>query len=344
MIRSAPPTTQIAALTGSRFLAALSVGVFHIPFVLPLTSEGLVSFDIGSLGVNFFFVLSGFVIEYSTDLSKWNTKNFLIRRMARVLPLHYVTFLIWTTLFCGSWGNSLEGKLASGLANILTIHSLLPGDLFNLGFNAVSWSVSCEIFFYVTFALIRPTKAGILLIICFIIFMINLPHTMYDYMNNVWPNFWWFNPLGRLPEFCIGIITARLYGKVNISYLVASILQISILILILISLYYNPELVFGIKHTLLGLVFGIIVFALAFQGAISRALSYSPLEFLGQISFSFYMLHHMVFRVVDRLLSILQSPYIGMMLAFTIVIILSAAVHFGIERPMKNYIVRSYAS
>jgi len=343
-MRLTAPTTQIAALTGSRFFAALSVGVFHIPFVLPLTSQGLVSFDIGSLGVNFFFVLSGFVIEYSTDLSKYNTKNFLIRRMARVLPLHYVTFLIWNTLFFGSWGNSLEGKLVSGFANILTIHSLLPGDLFNLGFNAVSWSISCELFFYVIFALIRPTKAGILLIIGFIILMISLPHTIYDYMNNVWPNFWWFNPLARLPEFCIGIITARLYRKVNISYSVASILQTTILILILIILYYNPRVIFGIRHTLLGLVFAIIVFALAFQGAISRALSYPPIEFLGQISFSFYMLHHMVFRFVDRSLSILQLPYIGMMLAFTIVIILSAAFHFGIERPMRNYIVRSYVS
>jgi len=54
---------QLDSLTGLRFMAALAVLLFHIPYVLPSASTQPILSD-GALGVSFFFVLSGFILSH----------------------------------------------------------------------------------------------------------------------------------------------------------------------------------------------------------------------------------------------------------------------------------------
>ena len=92
---------KLSGLTGLRFLAAFYVFIFHIqmrvgtPF-LPKILTNLVSQ--GALGVNVFFVLSGFILSYSQikglaivqfpDRSQFI--NFMIKRIARIYPAYVV--------------------------------------------------------------------------------------------------------------------------------------------------------------------------------------------------------------------------------------------------------------
>lgn len=55
---------RLDALTGLRFFAAFAVLLFHVPFVLP-ASVGYSVLPAGALGVNFFFVLSGFILAHA---------------------------------------------------------------------------------------------------------------------------------------------------------------------------------------------------------------------------------------------------------------------------------------
>lgn len=88
-----------------RFFAAISVVVYHciehyswddFP-----TKFGMLWFRIGWMGVDIFFVISGFVISLAafTQIDRSGEKkfarNFLLKRVSRIVPLHYLTLLIF---------------------------------------------------------------------------------------------------------------------------------------------------------------------------------------------------------------------------------------------------------
>ena len=106
------------------------------------------AFNHFAIGVEFFFVLSGFVLRLTYGaLNPLNAGTFYVRRIARIYPLHLLTFFVWCVLFYSTWGNSGQKKFDSGVANLLLLQSFFAGFLYNLGFNAVSWSISDEAFF-----------------------------------------------------------------------------------------------------------------------------------------------------------------------------------------------------
>src|SRR5688572_9369775 len=83
------------ALTSLRFLAALLVFLFHFPPVGP-------AWDVlggeGHVGVNIFFVLSGFLIalRYAEGFARGeiHVGEYFVRRAARILPLYYAVFFL----------------------------------------------------------------------------------------------------------------------------------------------------------------------------------------------------------------------------------------------------------
>ena len=91
--------TQLKSLTGLRFLAALAVFIAHISGSWPEYDFGKA--PIGAAGVSFFFVLSGFILAYVylprlevSGSSKFPCKEFYLRRVARIWPLHLTSLLI----------------------------------------------------------------------------------------------------------------------------------------------------------------------------------------------------------------------------------------------------------
>ena len=91
---------QLDSLTGLRFFAAMMVFVNHLLFAFPdLSTEGLIHdvFEpLGTAGVCFFYVLSGFILTYvySSRSEPLSIRKFYLKRIARIWPLHLVTMLI----------------------------------------------------------------------------------------------------------------------------------------------------------------------------------------------------------------------------------------------------------
>src|SRR5271156_6454871 len=88
-------------LTGVRGLAALWVLFFHLDAFVPIGEVPVIS--MGYVGVDVFFVLSGFILGHVhlddfVDLSIGGIKRFLALRLSRVYPVHF-TMLIMATLF-----------------------------------------------------------------------------------------------------------------------------------------------------------------------------------------------------------------------------------------------------
>jgi peptidoglycan/LPS O-acetylase OafA/YrhL len=150
---------QIAPLTALRFFAAAWVVLYHYwpnldaDFVPHLAAKGY-------LGVELFFVLSGFVISYvyqgAFEQGRLRYGAFLWARLARIYPLHLATLaaVILMALGAAAAGLQVASEVfdpASLPANLLLVHAW--GFAPSAAFNHPSWSISAEWFAYLSFPL-----------------------------------------------------------------------------------------------------------------------------------------------------------------------------------------------
>lgn len=139
-----------------RGISALLVCCFHFKEYLNIKTHliGDFIFSKGSIGVPLFFIISGFIMVYTTKSSKYNSKStkllldFLIKRIIRIVPLYYLLTFAWIIL-----GGGLALYL-SGDNFSRVWHSLLflpQKDEFPVLY--LGWSLNSEMFFYLLFAL-----------------------------------------------------------------------------------------------------------------------------------------------------------------------------------------------
>ena len=148
---------DLRALTALRFIAAMWVAVFAF---WPNLDVGALPNIVakGYLGVELFFVLSGFILCHvylaPYGEKRFSYKGFLWARIARVYPLHIATLLgVGALAFAAlAAGMSVDGNIlswASLPANLTMMHAwgLAP----EAGWNHPSWSISAEWFAYLSF-------------------------------------------------------------------------------------------------------------------------------------------------------------------------------------------------
>jgi peptidoglycan/LPS O-acetylase OafA/YrhL len=154
----------LRSLTGARFFAALSVIVAHYAVGRQIFGGRAGRFlDNGPSGVTFFYILSGFILTYnyagrSADgRLKW--RSFMQIRFARVYPIYLVGLILGTIVWLESQRFTLV-TFAGFLLNVSMLHDFVPFRSAH-GFNSPSWSVSCEMFFYVIFPFLLPVLARV---------------------------------------------------------------------------------------------------------------------------------------------------------------------------------------
>lgn len=149
---------RIDNLTGVRAVAALWVVLFHLNVAMTPVHGRLGSVVAhGLFGVDLFFVLSGFVLSmvYARRLPErfqWSAyRDFLVRRFAKIYPLHLLTLLTMIGLVFVAARlhiaatSGAENTVWTAICSALMLHSL---GLSDLGWNVPSWSVSAEWFAY----------------------------------------------------------------------------------------------------------------------------------------------------------------------------------------------------
>jgi len=154
-IRSAPDAQQrYVTLDALRGVAALAVVVVHIPMLFGLPHQ--VS---SGLAVDLFFILSGFVVEhaYGGHLRREMTfSRFIAVRMIRLYPL-YIFGLMCYTLFYFARPNLAAASMLPGTLLALVYLPTPPSISFDPKFlfpvNPVSWSLFCELFVNILYAL-----------------------------------------------------------------------------------------------------------------------------------------------------------------------------------------------
>lgn len=145
-------------LQALRGIAALLVVLTHARYYLletPLHSVAEAMFRPGALGVDLFFIISGFIMVYTTtdsDGSVGYTVRFLIKRMARIWPVYVVLAIIGVQA-----NHSITYYLDAGaLINMLKSFLFLPVDsniplYYGLPYG-IGWTLNFEVYFYLVFA------------------------------------------------------------------------------------------------------------------------------------------------------------------------------------------------
>lgn len=145
-----------------RGIAALSVVLFHCIGLIPWNVQGtpLVFFGAGWIGVDLFFMISGYVICASA-LRLQATPNYAQKfwraRLARIVPLYVVTSVLFVILVDATFLR--ERPMLQLLSHLFFIHNWFPETALSL--NGVTWSLGIEMQFYLLAFLCVPAWARI---------------------------------------------------------------------------------------------------------------------------------------------------------------------------------------
>ncbi|WP_242929070.1 acyltransferase family protein [Pontibacter vulgaris] len=317
----------ITSLTSLRGIAALWVMLFHLDVIffyrdfgplIPHELTGIITK--GYLWVDFFFLLSGFVISHvygatfasSSDKVKL-IKTFLWARFTRIYPLHLfilvllvplaiIVPLLFPAVVDGSWETFLAWPAL--LDNLLLINAM--NQHVYLSWNIVSWSIGAEWWAYVCACFILPfvfksnlTYKSIALVVsgAVLIGMFSIRGNLDITFDYGW--------VRCLAEFILGTIVYQVFmhqvGEVwlskNSSFLISA--------LMIVMAFH-----FGLSDILLITLFILLLLCAAYNnGLVKRALERKTLRYLGDISYSIYMMHGFWFLVFWFSLTYLKSEF-----------------------------------
>lgn len=211
---------RIEQLTFTRFLAAVSIVIFHYGKKSFLFNNKYVDFVFfnADVFVSYFFILSGFVmiIAYSNK-SDILSKQYYLNRFVRIYPLYFSAFFMMFILQIRLGSLDVLGLIL----NVLMIQSWIPHKM--LSVNPPAWSLSVEVVFYLLFPFFFNRifkrinfKKLTIYIISFWIFSQIIYHLVLDYKIDNKYLFLNGNPIMHLNEFLVGNLAA-LFGSVSLT-------------------------------------------------------------------------------------------------------------------------------
>jgi peptidoglycan/LPS O-acetylase OafA/YrhL len=345
------------SLEAGRFVAALGVAAFHVEGAVQKLIgryDGDNLFRAGHAGVEYFFVLSGFIIYWihHSDIGvPSSVGRFLARRAIRILPMY------WLAYACMAFGLAVFPSLLQGRAfgqwDYVQDLLLLPrsGEMV-LG---VAWTLRQEFVFYLIFALcISLPRVGLWPVIAWqaavVVYQLFFPGDASPILKVV------FN-LYNL-GFGAGILVARvvLKGGVPTPRLVIAIAGAALLATLFVetsngrNLPHVENALGTVIGPLLYIGFGALLVlgmtSLDLHGSTKRVGATSSIvSILGGASYLLYLFHGMVTSVLLRLVggvSILAgSPGILLTLLLAVAVSVSVVMHLMLEKPVLKALNRS---
>lgn len=344
-----PTSPRLAFADGLRGLAALWVVLFHLSegrhidslkAVLPAWLN-LALFDAGDLGVAVFFALSGFVMALTLPNGlndRAEAFHFVARRLTRLTPPYYLAIALTLSLGWVKWRVTGGGWIWPGWGSVLANMGYLQGLLSIPDINSVFWTLCIELQFYLAFALLlwviakltqgRPLspKGQILLHLA------------------AWSSLAW--PIGWLSEvslhglflplwyaFMAGLMACHGWkqaGWVRVSA--------ATFLLFVMALAWAKQSTF---MATVGLTGGALLLV-GISGAMSRRLSWAPLQSLALCSYSLYLLHNPITGAVANLLRRLTasgvwSDLVVGVCSVGVCLIAARLAYLWVEMPSMNW-------
>lgn len=335
-----PP--QIAPLTSLRFFAAILVVVHHVmdyssaPIHLEIIRQG-------GLAVDFFFILSGYILTHVYGPKAYQddgfVRNFIVARFAKIYPIHIFTLLLFLFFVVASKTVGISVNEGRFTASAFFAHVTLLtawGVTDQMTWNFPAWSISAEFAAYLLFPalVLIPLKGSakpalFLLAVGWLVFgsWLHLPTRTID-----------FGVARIVPEFLGGMLLYRVMATTKSTpHAEAQFCAATLLM--------GVSLAFGVSEVWFPLMFGwIIAVAPSLKGPLGRLLSHRSLVRLGEESYSLYMVHIFVFTILygalrtQHLSALASFPHVCDLLAIVAAIFAARLAHRMIEIPAQSWI------
>lgn len=330
----------LPALTGLRWVLALWVIFHHLtgpgqslePAALALPRPVFTLIRGGYLAVTTFFVLSGFVAARSHAMERWSGRTLLhyfAGRVARVYPVYLFSLAVIAPFIAADQTPRKMRYVAEYLL-------LLQGWFGNtpVHWNTPAWTLSCEMFFYLAFPFLgapvakagwRGTLAAAAAAICLtrVMLAMGAPDEL--------------KPVIHLSDFLMGIAASRAYDLRRAAGTAprGSWLYLPAGAMIAVFIAYPQMLPPRVDlNTALRPLNAVLLIGLAYGGGlVARALSLSPIVFLGKASYAIYILHVPLLWWYMR-----WSREFSAALYLAVVIAVSVPVYRFIEVPANRYL------
>lgn len=311
---------RINSLSGLRVLAMLTVFCSHLDYHAETPLQFFSPWiDNGRFGVNFFLVLSGFVLAlgYSEKLNARHISQdvrFIKKRISKIYIPYLITLILAIPLHIYRQG-SLNIKLLISrlIINIAMLQSVIPFAKYSISINDVSWFISTiSVLYLFTPGVLglnyKASKRHTLIQSVVLLFAVLFSYICF-YMIIRWIEYIRFadcglsiiyrSPLIRLFPFLFGIVAYNIYclpGNFRIqSGSPVEILGIALFLLwwIIADKTGLPTVVTECTDMLVSMLV-ILIFAFSRRGIVSGLLSKEKMLGLGKISLEFYLVHYLI--------------------------------------------------
>jgi peptidoglycan/LPS O-acetylase OafA/YrhL len=355
---------RLPELTSLRFFAALGVVIYHLQTLEITTGPGPYRklAGIGYIGVNFFFVLSGFILVYTYAGRAIAPRVFWRARFARIYPAYAFSLLFSAPLFFGGlrtiplfvWA-AKHPKLDCFLV-LASLQAWYP--LSALTWNPVAWSLSVEAFFYVLFPallLLIAKRSGkhlaFLVLACWLVSLATalsyvwlkpdgLPWATESDDMVFWLSALKFNPLVRLPEFLAGMAGGLLFVNRKQQNIRPAFLILPAFVAIFTVLWFQSALPYPVIHNgLLAPAFVALIYGFALQPSRTAVLRQRVPVLCGQASYSLYLLHGVVIFLFFFGARGFHMPLpLALVVYFLLTFVLAFAAYRFVEEPVRRWL------
>ena len=344
-----------SAFDGLRGIAAISAVVYHAKFYVndtPILTGGY-------LGVDIFFILSGFLIShiiYSEIIEKrFVLFNFIERRVRRILPtLLFIIIISYPFFFL----TMLPIDLNNYSKSIFYTIGFLSNSYFHyqgIEYGGISgylkpflhtWSVAVEIQLYIIFTIVLFFSIKYFKKYIFLILLIGCLASLSiaGVHSRTHPSFNYYMVFARIWEFSIGSILAftiifksKIIEKVSRN-LKELLLLVGFLFIICSMIIFDSKTLHPSLITLFPVLGTSIIILINSENlTLNKVLVFKPLSYIGLISYSFYLWHYPIFAFA-RLNNIFDSFYQKIICIF-ISFLLSVVTYHLIEKIFRNKIL-----
>jgi peptidoglycan/LPS O-acetylase OafA/YrhL len=349
--------SRIPGLDALRGLAAISVAINHYRLFYDIKLNFFIllpAYNGAAFFVELFFVLSGFLLtQVYSNIHSYS--GLVIRRIARLFPLHWLTLLLVAVeqyYFTMAYGKPFIYNFNDAYHFFLNIFLIQETGLqTGFSFNAPSWSISVEWIINLIFFGLLMMHPRILLpsaifiaIGCVGLLAISQPELTVLKLS------FGFLDTGLLRAgfgFFAGVIAAKvmlnfpsnkIYGSL---WDILAILLTILLIWFLASKSLNSQLILQI--VVVGIIMPLLVIACSHGIIVSKIMSIEPLIWLGDISYSVYLMHFPVQILIwgfRHYLPIQLNSGEGLVCYVALVILISHTVFKYFERPSQKLLRR----
>jgi len=352
---SYPRTVRLLnRLTGIRAIAALFVVLLHysdsVSKLFPIFGAFRFVYIAGGMGVDLFFILSGFILSHNYlhqfhRVSLHDYRRFLEARLARVYPVHFATLLFLSVIvviaaLAGKPMNGTHYGISRWLENLMLLQSW-PGFGDSLSWNYPACSVSSEWFAYLLFPLLAPfiiraRKPAIWAAASLALFAVP---ACAGWIREGNPSNWAI--LRVSAEFLYGAFLYRLYDsrvRCPLTPLSAGFATIS---LTLALSFYGWHLTWAVP------VYGILLWSLAERA--DGPLGGPIAVYLGQVSYSLYMTHGVLQIVLNRIWPADRFVHSSSLIRLAVIVVYGVSislaalvVYHWVETPGRRAVLRLF--